>query len=76
MRMSNYRIGAYEALEWAWHMMRSYKDQPSGVDEARRAIQEMLATIGKGDDVNFTDRIPPIGIPQHHRFTLAPITKR
>ena len=64
-RMSNYRVGAYEALEWAWHMLRSYRDRPGGVEEARRTIQEMLATIGKGDEVNFGDIIPRITVPQY-----------
>lgn len=62
-RMSNYRVGAYEALEWAWHMLRSYRDRPRGVEEARRTIQEMLANIGKGDEVNFGEIIPPITVP-------------
>lgn len=64
-RMSNYRVGAYEALEWAWHMLRSYRDQPGGVEEARRTIQEMLANIGKGDEVKFRDIIPRIIVPQY-----------
>lgn len=63
--MSNYRVGAYEALEWAWHMLRSYRDQPGGVEEARRTIQEMLANIGKGDEVKFRDIIPRIIVPQY-----------
>lgn len=55
--MSNYQIGAFEALEWAWHMLRSYRDQPRGVDEARRAIQNVLANMGKGDEVNFSEKV-------------------
>lgn len=61
--MSNYRVGAYEALEWAWHMLRSYRDRPGGVEEARRTIQEMLANIGKGDEVDFGDIIPHVRVP-------------
>jgi hypothetical protein len=55
--VSNYKIGAYEALEWAWHMLRNYRDQPGGVEEARKAIQQTLMDMGKGDAVNFRDSI-------------------
>ena len=61
--MSTYKIGAFEALEWAWHMLRNYRDQPGGVEEARRAIQETLARMGTGDDMNFRDRIPQAVVP-------------
>ena len=47
--MSNYEIGAFEALQWAWHMLREYSDQPGGVYEARKAIQDVLLNMGKGD---------------------------
>jgi hypothetical protein len=53
----NYQIGAFEALQWAWHMLRMYKDQPSGIEEARKAIQEILADMGKGSDFNFGDKL-------------------
>jgi hypothetical protein len=56
--VSNYKIGAFEALEWAWHMLRYYKNQPQGVDEARKEIQKILNNMGKGDEVNFKDFIP------------------
>ncbi len=51
--MSGYRVGAFEALEWAWHMLRRYRDRPDGVDEARRVIKDTLARMGAGDTVNF-----------------------
>ena len=51
--MSNYQIGAFEALEWAWHMLRTLKDSPEGVDDARRIIKDVLSDMGKGDNVDF-----------------------
>ena len=51
--MSNYEIGAFEALQWAWHMLREYRDQPRGVYEGRKAIQDVLLNMGKGDQVDF-----------------------
>ena len=61
--MSNYQIGAFEALQWAWHMLRNYKDQPSGVDEARKAIQDVLLNMGKGDQVDFLEQIQSSAVP-------------
>ena len=55
--MSNYRMGAFEALEWTWHMLRSYRGQPRGVEEARRMIKEVLSNIGKGALVDFGEKI-------------------
>ena len=60
--LSNYETGAFEALEWSWHMMRDYKDTPTGVNMARRAIQDILAHMGKGDMVNFRDQISKIQV--------------
>jgi hypothetical protein len=51
--MSNYQIGAFEALEWAWHMLRTQKDNPEGVEDARRIIKDVLSDMGKGNYVNF-----------------------
>lgn len=58
--MSNYQNGAYEALQWAWHMLRNYSDQPNGIEEARRVIRETLAQIGNGEKINFRKKISPI----------------
>ena len=58
--MSNYRVGAFEALEWAWYMLRGYKDRPRGVDEARRLIQQVLSNMGKGDHINFSERLTEV----------------
>lgn len=55
--MSRYEIGAFEALEWAWHMLRKYRDNPSGVEEARRTIHNILSNLGKGDRVNFREKL-------------------
>ena len=55
--MSNYRVGAFEALEWAWHMLRGYKDRPRGMDEARRLIQETLSSMGEGARINFGEKL-------------------
>ena len=55
--MSNYEIGAFEALEWTWYMLRNYKDNPTGVDEARRTILELLKLIGNGSLVNFREQL-------------------
>jgi hypothetical protein len=49
--MSNYEIGAFEALEWAWNLLRV---QGGGdAQEATVRIQEMLFTLGSGNAVDF-----------------------
>lgn len=50
--MSNYEMGAFEALEWAWHLLRVHGGR-GGVEEATVRIQEMLFTLGSGNPVNF-----------------------
>jgi hypothetical protein len=50
-------MGAFEALEWTWHMLRGYRDQRQGVDEARCRIQEVLSHMGKGARVDFCEKI-------------------
>jgi len=56
-------MGAFEALQWAWHMLRNYKDSPGGVDDARQAIQQVLANMGRGDEVNFREETPNTALP-------------
>jgi len=56
-------MGAFEALQWAWHMLRSYREEPRGVDEARQAIQEILATMGRGSEVNFREETSQVTLP-------------
>jgi hypothetical protein len=51
--MSNYQIGAFEALEWAWHMLRTQKENPEGVEDARRIIKDILSDMGEGTRMNF-----------------------
>jgi hypothetical protein len=61
--LSDYKVGAFEALEWTWHMLRSYRDRPKGVDEARSLIQEVLSKIGTGDLVDFDEKISEVKAP-------------
>ena len=49
----SYKIGAFDALAWAWHMLRRYRDDPNGVDEGRQVLKETLAKLGAGDEVSF-----------------------
>jgi len=64
--LSDYKVGAFEALEWTWHMLRSYRDRPKGVDEARSLIQEVLSKIGTGDHVDFGEKISEVKEPVQH----------
>jgi hypothetical protein len=57
--MSNYQIGAFEALEWAWYMLRTLQNKPDGVEDARRIIQDVLSSMGRGDDVDFSEYLRP-----------------
>lgn len=51
--MSRYEVGAFEALEWAWHMLREHRGDPAGVDDARRRILCVLSEMGEGREVDF-----------------------
>jgi len=53
--MSNYEMGAFEALEWAWNLLRTQNSGES-VNEATVRIQEMLFTLGSGSTVNFRQK--------------------
>lgn len=55
IRMSDYQIGAFEALKWAWHILKEYDNQPNGIEDARNVIREKLSMLGKGDKVQFKD---------------------
>lgn len=55
IRMSDYQIGAFEALEWAWHILREYDNQSNGIEDARNAIREKLSMLGNGDKIQFKD---------------------
>lgn len=49
--MSSYEIGAFEALEWAWNMLRIGKSRE--LDDATRNIQDMLSLLGSGGEIDF-----------------------
>jgi hypothetical protein len=52
--MSTYEIGAFEALEWAWNIVRAQNTiEP---DTANR-IKEMLFKLGSGSPVDFKQQI-------------------
>ena len=52
--MSTYEVGAFEALEWAWNLLRVQGDV--NIEDATEHIQEMLFTLGNGARVNFQQR--------------------
>ncbi|MCW3992211.1 MAG: hypothetical protein NWE79_05855 [Candidatus Bathyarchaeota archaeon] len=58
--MSNYSIGAFEALEWAWHMLRGCRGRPRGLDDARRLIQEVLSSMGDGTQIDFNEKLSEV----------------
>ena len=43
-------------------MLRSYRGQPRGVEEARRMIKEVLSNIGKGALVDFGEKISEVKV--------------
>ena len=49
--MSTYEIGAFEALEWAWNVLRTENIENKA--EATTRIQEMLFKLGSGSQVDF-----------------------
>ena len=51
--MSSYEIGAFEALEWVWHILRTQKEHKSSLDETTKQIQNTLSIIGHGKNVDF-----------------------
>ena len=55
--MSNYKIGAFEALEWAWHMLRGYVNRPEGIESARLEILDILSEMGSGSQINFEKKM-------------------
>ena len=52
--LSTYEIGAFEALEWAWNLLRLNDDVK--FDDATKHIQEMLLTLSNGTQVNFQQK--------------------
>ena len=54
---SSYQMGAFEALEWAWHLLRTQKEHSGSIDEAFSNVQELLAKVGKGGEIDFRKEI-------------------
>ena len=55
--VSSYQMGAFEALEWTWRLLKTQKEHCGTVDDAFSNVQELLAKIGKGGDINFHEEI-------------------
>ncbi len=51
--MASYENGAYEALQWAWIILKRCQEDPNAVVEARHEISEKLSDLGKGMKINF-----------------------
>lgn len=49
--MSTYEIGAFEALEWAWNVLRTEDTENNA--EATTQIRDMLFKLGSGTQVDF-----------------------
>lgn len=49
--MSTYEIGAFEALEWAWNVLRT--EDTENKAEATIQIRDMLFKLGSGTQVDF-----------------------
>ncbi len=56
--MSMYEIGAFEALEWAWNVLRT--QEGIGEADATSRIREMLFKLGSGTPVDFKQQINEI----------------
>ncbi len=52
--MSTYEVGAFEALEWAWNLLRV--NDGVNIEDAAKHIQDMLMTLSNGTPVNFQQR--------------------
>jgi len=50
--VSNYEVGAFEALEWAWNLLRA-QGGAGNISDATVRIQEALFTLGSGNQVDF-----------------------
>ena len=55
--MSTYEIGAFEALEWAWNVLRT---QETVEADATNTIKNMLFKLGSGSPVDFKQQINEI----------------
>ena len=54
---SSYQMGAFEALEWAWHLLRTQKEHSGSMDDAFSTVQKLLSEVGKGGEVDFRKEI-------------------
>lgn len=61
--MSTYKMGAFEALEWAWNLLRAQR-VTGDVEDATNLIQEMLFTLGSGSHVDFQEKTSLLKGPQ------------
>lgn len=52
--MSTYEVGAFEALEWAWNLLRV--NDGVKIEDAAKHIQDMLMTLSNGTPINFQQR--------------------
>ena len=52
--MSTYEVGAFEALEWAWNLLRVNDDV--NIEDAAKHIQDMLMKLSDGTPVDFQQR--------------------
>lgn len=60
--MSNYEVGAFEALEWAWNLLR-VQGGASNINEATVRIQEALFALGSGSQVDFRRKTSDLRSP-------------
>jgi hypothetical protein len=60
--MSNYEVGAFEALEWAWNILRA-RGGSGDINEATVCIQEALFTLGSGTQVDFRRKTSDLRSP-------------
>lgn len=60
--MSNYEVGAFEALEWAWNLLR-VQGGAGNINEATVRIQEALFTLGSGTQVDFRRKTSDLRSP-------------
>jgi hypothetical protein len=54
--MSSYELGAYEALQWAWSVLRDTEEKSSSVKEVKKEIFEKLKILGNGKKINLREQ--------------------
>jgi hypothetical protein len=55
--MSNYEIGAYDALQWAWKILGNADETAQSIDEVRVEIINKLKIIREGKGISFKENI-------------------